>query len=226
MILMPKVITKAQCLEDNMQILFEDNEIIVCIKTRGVLSQADMHGSESMISMLEEKCKATIYPLHRLDREVGGVMVYAKTKSAAAFLSEEIKAHRFNKEYIALVHSKPHQNNGEMRDLLFKDSRKNKSFVVKRERKGVKEALLDYELIESFFIENEEFSKVKVKLHTGRTHQIRVQFASRKMPLVGDKKYGANDEFKSIGLWSYLISFIHPKTKEHLMFSQEPDFNM
>ena len=209
-----------------MQILFEDDEIIVCIKLRGILSQADSGGGMSMITELSQMCGCTVYPLHRLDKEVGGVMVYAKTKSAAAFLSGQIQNHTFCKEYIAIVHSKPQEKAGEMRDLLFKDSRKNKSFVVKRERKGVKEALLEYELIDSFNIENEKFSKVKVKLHTGRTHQIRVQFASRKMPLLGDRKYGADDKFKTIGLWSYTISFNHPKTKELLYFKAEPDFDM
>jgi len=207
-----------------MQILFEDEEIVVCVKPRGILSQADSNGGISMITELADKCGCAIYPLHRLDKEVGGVMVYAKTKFAAAFLSNEIKAHKFVKEYIALVHSKPQNKSGEMRDLLFKDSRKNKSFVVKRERKGVKEAILEYELIESFLIENREYSKVKIRLHTGRTHQIRVQFASRKMPLIADKKYGANDSFKTIGLWSYRISFTHPKTEEKLSFLSEPQF--
>ncbi len=207
-----------------MQILFEDEEIVVCLKPRGILSQADSNGGRSMITELSDKCGCTIYPLHRLDKEVGGVMVYAKTKLAAAFLSNEIKEHKFVKEYIALVHSKPEQAKGEMRDLLFKDSRKNKSFVVKRERKGVKEAILEYELLESFLFENREYSKVKIRLHTGRTHQIRVQFASRKMPLIADKKYGANDNFKSIGLWSYRISFTHPKTEEKLSFLSEPQF--
>ena len=209
-----------------MKILFEDNEVLVCVKPRGVLSQADSNGGVSMISLLEDKCNCTIYPLHRLDKEVGGVMVYAKTKYAASFLSEEIRQHEFIKEYIALVHSKPQNPVGEMGDLLFKDSRKNKSFVVKRERKGVKEALLEYELLETFNLEENEYSKVLIKLHTGRTHQIRVQFASRKMPLVADKKYGANDNFKTIGLWSYRISFKHPKTKEIIKFVFEPDFDI
>lgn len=205
-----------------MEILFEDKSIIVCIKPRGVISQSDAGGKESMISQLEELCGCQIYPLHRLDKDVGGVMVYAKTKNAAAKLSGDIANHKFIKEYIALVNGKPQSNEGEMRDLLFKDSRKNKSYVVKRERKGVKEALLKYKILES----ESNFSLVLVKLHTGRTHQIRVQFASRKMPLAGDRKYGANDEFKSIGLWSYRISFNHPISNEKLVFSHEADFKL
>lgn len=207
-----------------MKILFEDKQIIVCIKPVGVLSQADLSGDSNVISILEEHCGCTVFPLHRLDRGVGGVMVYAKTKTAAAALSTDIAEHRFKKEYIAIVHSKPEQSQGEMRDLLFKDSRKNKSYVVKRKRKGVKEALLEYYLLETFETGGEVYSKVRILLHTGRTHQIRVQFASRKMPLAGDKKYGAVDNFENIGLYSYRISFNHPLTKEAMTFTAEPKF--
>jgi 23S rRNA pseudouridine1911/1915/1917 synthase len=200
-----------------MEILFEDRDVLVCIKPQGIVSQSD-EKSESMISVLEEHTGGTVYPLHRLDREVGGVMVYAKSHFAAAALSKDIAEHNFKKEYMALVYGKPESNKGEMRDLLFKDSRKNKSYVVKRIRKGVKEALLEYEVINS----KDGLSLVKVLLHTGRTHQIRVQFASRKMSLVGDRKYGADDDFKNIGLWSYRITFKHPKTKELLKFEKMP----
>ena len=113
-----------------MEILFEDKDILVCIKPQGIVSQNDAKGA-SMISILEEHTGGTVYPLHRLDREVGGVMVYAKSRFAAACLSKNIAEHKFKKEYMALVHGKPPENRGEMRDLLFKDSRKNKSFVVK-----------------------------------------------------------------------------------------------
>lgn len=206
-----------------MKILFEDNEIIVCIKPVGILSQEDISGKKSMISVLSEHTGGTVFALHRLDREVGGVMVYAKTKNAAARLSTDIANHSFKKEYIALVHGSPQEPKGEMRDLLFKDSRKNKSFVVKRVRKGVKEALLEYNVLETFEQEGEIYSSVKVLLHTGRTHQIRVQFSSRKMPLAGDRKYGGKDNFKSIALWSYSLEFNHPISKEKLIFSAEPE---
>ncbi len=204
-----------------MEILFEDGDILVCIKPVGVVSQAD-ETENNMISLLETLTGDTVYPLHRLDREVGGVMVYAKSRFAAAVLSKDIANHKFKKEYLALVHGKPQENSGEMRDLLFKDSRKNKSFVVNRMRKGVKEAVLDYEVLNS----KNGLSLVKVLLHTGRTHQIRVQFASRKMPLAGDKKYGANDDFKNIGLWSYKITFTHPKTNKEMIFEKLPQFFM
>ena len=206
-----------------MEILFEDKEIVVCIKPVGVLSQADASGRENMINLLTKHCNGSVYPLHRLDKEVSGVMVYAKQPQAAAYLSREIAQHKFIKEYIALVKGTPTPNEGQLRDLLFKDSRKNKSFVVDRLRKGVKEALLEYRVLTQTQIDSQTYSTVWVRLHTGRTHQIRVQFASRKHPLAGDRKYGANDTFTGLGLWSYQITFTHPKTRETLNFNQIPD---
>ncbi len=205
-----------------MNIIFEDKSIVVCIKNEGILSQSDSGGGESMVSLLEEHTGGTVYPVHRLDKGVGGIMVYAKNKTAAADLSRDIAEHCFKKEYIALLHGCPDTPYGELRDLLFKDSTKNKSFVVKRQRRGVKEALLEYKILKSFFIGNEQYSFVEILLHTGRTHQIRVQFSSRKMPLVGDKKYGASDEFKNIGLWSYRLTFRHPISGEEMRFTAEP----
>ena len=202
-----------------MNILFEDEDIVICIKPVGIISQEDNSGKESMISVLSKLCNCQIYPLHRLDREVGGVMVYAKNKNAAKILSGDIAERKFKKEYIAMVHGVPETPDGEMRDLLFKDSKKNKSFVVKRERKGVKEAVLEYVVSKTETKENGIYSIVNVLLHTGRSHQIRVQFASRKMPLAGDRKYGADDNFKNIALWSHKLEFAHPITKENLEFS-------
>lgn len=201
-----------------MEILFEDDSIIVCIKPQGILSQTDSNNGESMVSVLEQYSEGEIYPLHRLDREVSGVMVFAKTKKSASLLSKDIANRNFKKEYIALVHGIPEAQKGEMCDLLLKDSKKNKSYVVNRMRKGVKEALLEYEVLNS----KNGFSAVKVLLHTGRTHQIRVQFASRKMPLAGDRKYGARDDFKNIGLWSYSLKFNHPLTKKEMSFLKPP----
>ena len=203
-------------------VLFEDKDIIVCIKPCGVLSQSDEQGRENMIDILKVITGGDIFQLHRLDREVGGVMVYAKNKNSASVLSRDIAENKLKKEYIAFVHGVPENLKGEMRDLLFKDSRKNKSFVAKTRRKGVKEALLEYDVINSVSVENEQYSVVKVLLHTGRTHQIRVQFASRKMPLAGDRKYGGKDNFKDIGLWSYGLTFNHPVSKEQMQFFAEP----
>lgn len=205
-----------------MEILYEDSSVIVCIKPHGVLSQADKNGGESMITRLETYTGGEIYPVHRLDKETGGVMVYAKTKSAAAALSRDISERRFTKEYLALVHGVPERKSDTLCDLLFHDRAKNKSYVVKRERKGVKKAELEYELLETKEKDGEKYSLLSVTLHTGRTHQIRVQFAHRKMPLAGDKKYGARDGFSLLGLWAYKLDFINPETHKNTKFTVLP----
>lgn len=198
-----------------MNILYEDKHIIVCQKQRGLLSQ-DGGGKPSFTDKIKEHTKTEIYPVHRLDKDVGGVMVYAKTQHSAAELSKQVADRTMEKNYLAVVHGKP--EGGDMEDLLFFDRGKNKSFVVERERKGVKKALLSYETVET----REDKSLVRVALHTGRTHQIRAQFASRKMSLYGDRRYGGRDEEKTIALWSYRIAFNHPVTKERMSFELLP----
>lgn len=202
-----------------MEILYEDSSVIVVIKPRGVLSQSDKNGGESMITRLCEHTGGEIYPVHRLDKETGGVMVYAKTQKAAAKLSRDISEHRFYKEYLAVVHGVPEENSGTFRDLLFHDRAKNKSFVVKRERKGVKKAELYYEVLETKEKDGEKYTLLMVVLHTGRTHQIRVQFSHRKMPLLGDRKYGAKDGEKNLGLWAQRLKLFHPETSEEMEFT-------
>ncbi len=202
-----------------MEILYEDPSVIVCIKPRGVSSQADKNGGESMITLLQAHTGGEIYPVHRLDKETGGVMVYAKTKKAAAALSRDIAEHKFHKEYLALVHGVPEKSEDTLFDLLFHDRAKNKSYAVKRERSGVKKAELEYKLLETKEIKGEKYSLLRVVLHTGRTHQIRVQFASRKMPLSGDRKYGAKDTCKKLGLLSAKLKFTHPETGEEMDFT-------
>lgn len=204
------------------EIIYNDNEICVTVKPVGVLSQESAN-NDNMVSMLKDMLKSEIYPLHRLDKEVGGVMVFSKTKASASKLSKDIANHNFCKEYLALVHNKPQELSGRFEDFLFKDSTKNKVFVVKTERKGVKKAALDYEVIKTLTLNGQLFSLVKLRLITGRTHQIRVQFASRKMPLAGDKKYGAKDDFATIGLFSKRLEFFHPKTNKMLSFEAVPD---
>ena len=199
-----------------MNILFEDKYIVVAEKQRGLLSQ-EGNGKANMVDELRKHTGSEIFPVHRLDKEVGGVMVYAKTQKAAASLSAQVADRTMEKYYLAVVHGRP-EVQGLMEDLLFFDKGKNKSFVVRKERKGVKKAVLSYELVET----KADKSLVKVLLHTGRTHQIRVQFASRKMPLCGDRRYGSKDAEKTISLWSYRISFIHPETKEKLSFELSP----
>ena len=207
-----------------MEILYEDPSVIVCIKPRGVSSQADKNGGESMVTILSEHTGGEIYPVHRLDKETGGVMVYAKTKKAAAALSRDIAEHKFHKEYLALVHGVPEKSEDTLFDLLFHDRAKNKSYAVKRERAGVKKAELEYKILETKEIKGEKYSLLRVILHTGRTHQIRVQFGSRKMPLSGDRKYGAKDNFKALGLWANKLKFTHPETGETKEFTAETDF--
>ncbi|MBR3766861.1 MAG: RluA family pseudouridine synthase [Clostridia bacterium] len=204
-----------------MEILYENKEIVVCIKPSGLPSQEEK--GDNMITRLKEQTKASkIYPVHRLDTVTSGVMVYCKTKKAAAFLTKEITENRFHKEYLALVHGTPTPSEGIMEDLLFKDSKKNKSFVVKRERKGVKKASLEYKVLET----KGELSLVKIKLHTGRTHQIRVQFSSRRHPVYGDGKYGASDNIPFIALFSSSLTFKEPESGKDMTFSAPlPDWN-
>ena len=167
------------------EILFEDKDLIFCIKPVGMSSETDMPAA------LKEQTGSEIFTLHRLDTPVGGVMVYAKNKSAASKISKKIAEKTdFQKTYLAVCEAAFAQQSGTMEDLLFKDSSKNKSFVVKKERKGVKKAALDYCVIESAEYNGKTLSLVKIALKTGRSHQIRVQFASRKHPLLGDGKYG------------------------------------
>lgn len=203
-----------------MEILFKDEHIVVCIKPSGVLSAKDASGKPNMTDLLAEELNCeNVYPIHRLDREVSGVMVFALTSSAAARLSSDAADHtRFVKEYMAVVKGCPNEPAGIFEDLLFKDSSKNKSYVVKKMRRGVKKAKLSYEVLENA----DDKTLVKVRLFTGRTHQIRVQFASRKMPIVGDRKYGGTSDENGIALYSVGISFHHPETNELLTFEHIP----
>ena len=178
-----------------MEILYSDREIAVCVKPVGLDSEQQV--PEALRAVLDGE----IYPIHRLDKNVGGVMVYARTRSAAAALSRCVQDGSLVKEYVALVHGTPPEK-GDWQDLLWKDSAKNKVFVVKRERKGVKPARLEFTRLTAG-----ETSLVRIRLHTGRSHQIRVQFASRGYPLVGDHKYGSRDAQTAPMLFSCRLSF-------------------
>lgn len=178
-----------------MDILYSDKTIVVCVKPVGLDSEQEVPQS------LREALGGEIFPLHRLDKNVGGVMVYARSKAAAAQFSQMIQEGALVKEYIAMVHGTPPKN-GDWQDLLWKDSQKNKVFVVKRERKGVKAARLEYTRLT-----DSDPALVRIRLHTGRSHQIRVQFASRGFPLVGDHKYGSRDEATAPMLFSCRITF-------------------
>lgn len=200
----------------SLSILYTDNQIAVAVKPAGVISQADESGRESMISLLKEKLGGEIFPVHRLDRETAGVMVFARTSKAAAVLSLAIQEKRFGKEYLAVLTAKPLQREDLLEDLLFFDRSRGKVFPVKRVRRGVKDARLRYEFLE----ETDGLSLVRVFPETGRTHQIRVQFASRKMPLYGDRRYGGNGE--ALALFCRSLSFSHPESGETLSFSAKP----
>lgn len=202
-------------------ILYKDKSVVVCIKPVGVLSQSDAQAD--MVAMLSEQIGSMVYPVHRLDRNVGGVMVFARNSKAAGKLSADIQSGKFSKEYIAAVHGIPQDKKGIMRDILFKDSHRNKSFVVSRPRKGTKEASLEYIVLGTAVNVAQECSLVRIKLHTGRTHQIRVQFASRKTPLLGDGKYGSRDNRCDTALWSHRITFINPLSGEEVCFESYPD---
>ena len=178
-----------------MEIIFSDNEIVVCIKPVGVDSEQEVPQA------LQQQLGGEIFTLHRLDKNVGGVMVYSRTKASAARFSKLIQDGQLIKEYVALVHGMPPES-GDFTDLLWKDSAKNKVFVVKRERRGVKKARLIYQLLRAG-----EQSLVRVRLFTGRSHQIRVQFASRGFPLVGDHKYGSRDAATAPMLYSCCLTF-------------------
>lgn len=203
-----------------MNILFEDKHLIFAVKPVGVLSQSG--DGENMIDLLSVG-RGEIFPIHRLDKNVGGVMVFAKTKSAAARLSDMVQKNEIRKEYLAVVCGVPQEKSAVLKDLLFKDSSKNKSFVVKRMRKGVKEASLEYETLGTVGDGENSLSLLKILLHTGRTHQIRVQFSSRKLPLLGDRRYGGLSAECDVALFSHSLTLKHPFTGEELHFEAEPE---
>jgi len=193
-----------------MKILYSDRDLVVCIKPVGLDSELQV--PEALSSQLGD----TVYPIHRLDKNVGGVMVYARTKQAAAALSKSVQEGSMVKEYVAMVHGTP-PDSGDWEDLLWKDPKKNKVFVVKRQRGGVKKARLEYRVLRSG-----DPTLVRVRLHTGRSHQIRVQFSSRGFPLVGDHKYGSRDPLKEPMLFSCCIRF--PWHGDERVFEALPDW--
>ena len=194
-----------------MKILYQNNDFVVIVKPVGLDSEKDVP------KKLKELFSKDIYTLHRLDKNVGGVMVYARNKKTASLISKEISDGRMVKEYLARIHGVPEEK-GEWTDFLFKDSTKNKVYVVKRERKGVKKAKLEYTRLDT----DGETSLVRVRLFTGRTHQIRVQFSSRGFPLLGDKKYGAKDDCENPFLYSAKIAFTYKN--EEMIFENKPEW--
>ena len=200
-----------------MDIRYKDNWILVCIKPAGVLSTDEPGGLPSLLREALGDPTACVRTVHRLDRTVSGLMVLARTRMAASILSQQVRQREFGKEYLAVVHGELPQT-GTLRDLLGRDPESHRTYVADAPGKDVREAVLDYEVLDR----REGLSLVRVRLHTGRTHQIRVQFASRGFPLVGDRRYGDPEELDGIALWSWRLGFTHPKTGERVQFAQLP----
>lgn len=203
-------------------ILYEDAHLAVCCKPVNYLSEDD-GGVKCMPRWLREHYQAAGKPdyiatVHRLDKVTGGVMVFSRRKEVTGKLTALVAEHRITKEYLAVLRGHPEKAEDTLTDLLFRDATHNKSFVVQRMRKGVREAKLSYREIGR----TEDLSLVRVHLHTGRTHQIRVQFSSRQLPLLGDIRYGSKDPDCTAALWSYRLAFIHPVTKKPIDVSLPP----
>lgn len=201
-----------------MEILYQNANFLVCIKPARVLSTDEPGGLPELVREALGDPKADVRTVHRLDRVVSGVMVLARNARAASELSRQIREDQFSKEYLAVVHGRPESPEGTLRDLLARDKARRMTFVADTPGKGVQEAALSYRVLEYA----DGMSLVRVRLHTGRTHQIRVQFSSRGMPLVGERKYAVLDDPCEIALWSAKIGFYHPETGEWAEFSKEP----
>lgn len=200
-----------------MEIIYKDEAVLVCIKPAGVLSTDEPGGLPELVRNELGDEKADVRTVHRLDRAVSGIMVLARGAKAASELSRQIRDGEFEKEYLAVVHGET-EDKAELRDLLLRNKARKMTFVVTEPEKGVQEALLDYETLER----RAGISKVKIHLHTGRTHQIRVQFSSRGFPLVGERKYCEPMDDCPLALWSHMIGFTHPRTGERMSFEKEP----
>lgn len=201
-----------------MELIYIDDDIVICIKPQRVLSTDEPGGVPELVREALMDHNADIRTVHRLDRVVSGLMVLARNAAAASDLSSQIRSGKFKKEYLAVIHGVPECIQGTFRDLLLRDKARKMTMVTKEPGKGVQEAALHYRILSAAA----RMSKVQILLETGRTHQIRVQFSSRGMPLVGERKYSQNQDNCEIALWSYRLGFYHPKTGEWLTFSKEP----
>ena len=199
-----------------MEIIYKDQDIVVCVKPSRVLSTDEPGGVPELVR--QALGTEDVRTVHRLDRVVSGLMVLARNANAASELSRQIREDRFEKEYLAVVHGYPNEDSGELRDLLLRDKARKMTMVAAEPGKGVQEAILTYQVL----AKNEKMSRVRIRLQTGRTHQIRVQFASRGMPLVGERKYSTLEDPCEIALWSYRLVFAHPKTGKPMEFMLEP----
>ena len=201
-----------------MKIIYKDHDIVVCVKPQRVLSTDEPDGVPELVREALGDPKADVRTVHRLDRVVGGLMVLARNAKAASELSRQIRDDEFEKEYLAVVHGRPDGDIGWLYDLLFRDKARKMTMVAQETGKGVQSASLQYRILKH----RNGMSKVRIRLKTGRTHQIRVQFASRGMPLVGERKYSTLDDDCEIALWSSKIGFDHPVTGKKMEFELDP----
>ena len=200
-----------------MEIVYLDSDIVVCVKPARVLSTDEPGGLPDLLREELGDAKADIRTVHRLDRVVSGLMVLARNAKAASELSRQIREGEFEKEYLAVLHGIPEEKET-LRDLLGRDKARRMTYVADTPAKGVQEAALHYQRLSA----TEDFSKVRIRLETGRTHQIRVQFSSRGFPLVGERKYAEINDPCEIALWSYRLAFTHPGTGKSVEFVHEP----
>ena len=200
-----------------MELVYVDDDILVCLKPARVLSTDEPGGVPELCREALGDPKADVRTVHRLDRVVAGLMVLARNAKSASELSRQIREDEFEKEYQAVLHGTPEEK-GTLRDLLGRDKARRMTFVASEPAKGVQEAALDYWTL----AKSDTMSRVQIRLHTGRTHQIRVQFASRGMPLVGERKYSERNDPCEIALWSCRLAFTHPRTGERMEFTHEP----
>lgn len=201
-----------------MEFVYLDDAIAVCVKPPRVLSTDEPGGMPELVRKALGDETADVRTVHRLDRVVSGLMVLARSPEAASELSRQIREDSFEKEYLAVIHGTPAEPEGKLVDLLARDKARKMTFVAKEPGKGVQEAALSYRVL----AKADNMSRVRIRLHTGRTHQIRVQFASRGMPLVGERKYSLMEDPCEIALWSYSLAFSHPVTGEKLEFTKAP----
>ena len=199
-----------------LEILYADGAVAVCRKPVGVSSE-----QEGAVALLQKQLGGSIFCVHRLDRAVGGVMVYARTQKAAAALSGMIAKGELEKTYLAVAQGKTEKERDTLRDLLYHDAQRNKSYVVSRSRRGVREAVLEYERLGEAMWEGQTLSLLRIRLLTGRSHQIRVQFASRGLPLVGDGRYGSTLRGGEIALFSQSLRFAHPISHERMQVTAD-----
>ena len=201
-----------------MELVYWDQDIVVCVKPARVLSTDEPGGVPELVRQTLETPDGDVRTVHRLDRVVSGLMVLARSADAASELSRQIREQTFEKEYLAVIHGHPRQEEGMYRDLLLRNKQERKTYIVTQLEKGVQEAILTYQVQ----AKTEDLTRVRIQLQTGRTHQIRAQFSGRGMPLVGDRKYSLLEDECEIALWSYRLAFTHPGTGKPMEFILEP----